>query len=138
MGGELENPTYKDITTGKTGHAEVIEVTYDPDVISYEKIIEFFLTQAHDPTQLNRQGVDKGTQYRSAIFPKTDEEKEIAQSVIERVQPDFKKEIVTTIEPYSTFWEAEGYHQQYYEKYQEETGKDHIRVILKKAGKLKE
>ena len=138
MGGELENPTYEDITTGKTGHAEVIEVTYDPDVISYEKIIEFFLTQAHDPTQLNRQGVDKGTQYRSAIFPKTDEEKEIAQSVIERVQPDFKKEIVTTIEPYSTFWEAEGYHQQYYEKYQEETGKDHIRVILKKAGKLKE
>jgi len=133
----LDNPTYQDITTGKTGHAEVIEVTYDPEVISYEKIIEFFLTQAHDPTQLNRQGVDKGTQYRSAIFPANDEEKATAEAVIERLQPDFKKKIVTTIEPYSTFWEAEQYHQQYYEKYQEETGKDHIRVILKKAGKLK-
>jgi len=137
MGGDLDNPTYQDITTGKTGHAEVIEVTYDPEVISYEKIIEFFLTQAHDPTQLNRQGVDKGTQYRSAIFPANDEEKATAEAVIERLQPDFKKKIVTTIEPYSTFWEAEQYHQQYCEKYQEETGKDHIRVILKKAGKLK-
>ena len=137
MGGQTDNPTYRDITTGRTGHAEVIEVTYDPDIIDYERIVEFFLTDAHDPTQLNRQGVDRGTQYRSAIFPIDDEQKEIAESVIERLQPDFKGKIVTTIEPYSTFWEAEEYHQQYYEKYQEENGKDHIRVILKKADKLK-
>jgi len=137
MGGETDNPTYRDITTGKTGHAEVIEVTYDADVISYEQIVEFFLTDAHDPTQLNRQGVDKGTQYRSAIFPANDEEAQIAKDVIARLQPDFKKEIVTTVEPYSTFWEAEEYHQQYYEKYQAENGKDHIRVVIKKANKLK-
>lgn len=136
MGGATDNPTYRDITTGKTGHAEVIEVTFDPEIVTYEQIVEFFLTDAHDPTQLNRQGVDKGTQYRSAIFPADDTQKEIAQSVIERLQPDFKGKIVTTIEPMSTFWEAEEYHQQYYEKYNAETGKDHIRVILKKAGKL--
>lgn len=137
MGGELENPSYKDITTGKTGHAEVIEVTYDPKKISYEEIIIFFLSEAHDPTQLNRQGVDKGTQYRSTIFPSNTAEEATAKEVIEKLQPQFKGKIVTTIEPYSTFWEAEDYHQQYYEKYQAETGKDHIRVILKKAGKLK-
>lgn len=137
MGGETENPTYKDITTGKTGHAEVIEVTFDPEKISYETIVEFFFTDAHDPTQLNRQGVDKGTQYRSAIFPADEEQEKIAASVTERLQPKFNGKIVTTIEPYSTFWEAEEYHQQYYEKYQAETGMDHIRVIIKNAGKLK-
>ena len=137
MGGDLENPTYKDITTGKSGHAEVIEVTFDPKIISYEQVVEFFLAQAHDPTQLNRQGVDKGTQYRSAIFPADEEQERIAKAKIEELQPRFKGKIVTTVEPYSTFWEAEEYHQQYYEKYQAETGKDHIRVILKKAGKLK-
>ncbi|MFK7839794.1 MAG: peptide-methionine (S)-S-oxide reductase MsrA [Bdellovibrionales bacterium] len=137
MGGSTDNPTYKDITIGKTGHAEVIEVTFDPAIISYETIVEFFFTDAHDPTQLNRQGVDRGTQYRSAIFPADDEQKEIAQDVIERLQPEFDSKIVTTIEPFSTFWEAEDYHQQYYEKYQAETGKDHIRVVIKNAKKLK-
>ena len=137
-GGETDNPTYKDITTGKTGHAEVIEVTFDPDIISYEKIVEFFLTQAHDPTQLNRQGVDKGTQYRSAIFPADEDQEAIARAVIERLQEEkFNGKIVTTIEPLGTFWEAEEYHQQYYEKYQAQTGKDHIRVVIKKANKLK-
>lgn len=136
MGGETDNPTYRDITTGKTGHAEVIEVTFDPEIVSYERIVEFFFTDAHDPTQLNRQGVDKGTQYRSAIFPADAEQEAIARDVKERLQPEFDGKIVTTIEPYATFWEAEGYHQQYYEKYQEENGKDHIRVILKKSGKL--
>jgi len=115
----------------------VIEVTFDPDIISYERVVEFFLTDAHDPTQLNRQGVDKGTQYRSAIFPIDTTQEATAKAVIERLQPQFKGKIVTTVEPYDTFWEAEGYHQQYYEKYQAETGKDHIRVVLKKAGKLK-
>lgn len=138
MGGEMENPSYQDITTGKTGHAEVVEVTFDPEKISYEALLEFFLTKAHDPTQLNRQGVDKGTQYRSAIFPVDETQKATAEAVIERLQPEYDGEIVTTIEPYGVFWEGEDYHQQYYEKYEQETGKDHIRVILKKAGKLKD
>ncbi len=137
MGGALDSPTYQDITTGKTGHAEVIEVTFDPKKISYEDIVEFFLTKAHDPTQLNRQGVDKGTQYRSAIFPVDAAQEKIAHKVIKRLQPDFKGKIVTTIEPMATFWEAEEYHQQYYEKYNAEKGKDHIRVVLKNAAKLK-
>jgi len=136
-GGASENPTYKDITTGKSGHAEVIEVTYDPKKLSYEAILEFFLTQAHDPTQLNRQGVDKGTQYRSAIFPSDETQEYLAKEAIEKLQPRFKGKIVTTIEPLGTFWEAEDYHQQYYEKYNAENGKDHIRVVIKKAGKLK-
>lgn len=137
-GGTLENPSYQDITTGQTGHAEAVEVTYDPAKISYAKLTEFFLTQAHDPTQLNRQGVDVGTQYRSAIFPANAEEKAIAEKVIAAVdaQKRWKTPIVTTIETPSTFWPAEDYHQQYYEKYREENGKDHIRVIMKKAGKL--
>ena len=138
MGGETENPTYKDITTGKTGHAEVIEVTFDPEKISYETIVEFFLTQAHDPTQLNRQGVDVGTQYRSAIFPADAEQERIAKNVIQRIDSRkvHDKPIVTTIEPMATFWEAEDYHQQYYEKYEEQNGQPHLRVVLKKAGKL--
>ena len=138
MGGEMENPTYQDITTGTTGHAEVIEVTYDPEIITYPEILEFFLTKAHDPTQLNRQGVDKGTQYRSAIFPADEAQEEHANAAIERLQPKFDVKIVTTVEPYTTFWEAEQYHQQYYEKYQAKTGEDHIRVVIKKANKLKE
>jgi len=136
MGGETDAPTYRDITTGKTGHAEVVEVTFDPAKISYESLLEFFLRDAHDPTQLNRQSVDKGTQYRSAIFPIDAAQAEIARSVIERLQPEFDGKIVTTIEPIATFWEGEDYHQQYYEKYREENGKDHIRVILKQAKKL--
>lgn len=136
MGGDVNNPTYRDITTGKTGHAEVVEVTYDPEKITYEDLLTFFLTKAHDPTQLNRQGVDIGTQYRSAIFYADDDEKAKAQAVIESIQSNFKKPIATTLEPLSTFWEGEEYHQQYYEKYKEETGRQHIRVLQKKARKL--
>jgi len=137
MGGNLDNPRYEDIITGKTGHAEVIEITYDPKKATYEMLVEFFLTKAHDPTQLNRQGVDVGTQYRSAIFPANDEKKRIAGKVIERVEMNktHDKPIVTTIEPLSTFWEAEEGHQQYYEKYQEEYGFQHIRVVMKKGEK---
>lgn len=135
MGGALEGPAYRDVTTGKTGHAEVIEVTFDPDKTTYEMLVEFFLTQAHDPTQLNRQGVDVGTQYRSAIFPADEEQERIARAVIERVEKDkvYDKPIVTVVEPMGTFWEAEEYHQQYYEKYEEKTGKPHLRVLLKKS-----
>ncbi|MFP4314441.1 MAG: peptide-methionine (S)-S-oxide reductase MsrA [Alphaproteobacteria bacterium] len=138
MGGALENPTYHDITTGKSGHAEVVQVTYDPEQISYEDLLEFFFLKAHDPTQLNRQGVDVGTQYRSAIFYADEKEKERAQSVIDRINASGKlsKSIVTTLEPLDIFWVGEDYHQQYYEKYQQQNGRDHIRVIMKKAGKL--
>ncbi len=137
MGGALDNPGYRDITTGKTGHAEVVEVTFDPEKTSYETIIKFFLTKAHDPTQLNRQGVDVGTQYRSVIFYADEAEKEKAQNTIDKVEADkvWEKPIVTTLEPESTFWLGEDYHQQYYEKYEEKTGKPHIRVMLKKTKK---
>lgn len=139
MGGEMDNPTYQDITTGKTGHAEVVRVTYDPEQISLKALLEFFFLKAHDPTQLNRQGVDVGTQYRSAIFYASEEEKKIAEDLMKEIDASGKlsKPIVTTLEPAGTFWMGEEYHQQYYEKYQQEKGQDHIRVILKKAGKLK-
>ncbi len=139
MGGDTENPSYQDITTGKTGHAEVVKVTFDPQKITYPDLVEFFLTTVHDPTQLNRQGVDVGTQYRSAIFSSDEAQEKIAREVIAKVDASgqYDSPIVTTIEPYGTFWEGEDYHQQYYEKYEEKTGRDHVRVILKKAGKLK-
>ncbi len=138
MGGTLPNPTYKDITTGTTGHAEVVEVTYDPQKISYKQLLEFFLKKAHDPTQLNRQGVDVGTQYRSAIFFGDEREKSIAKDVINYVDMNriYDDKIVTTLEPTSTFWLAEDYHQQYYEKYKEENGVHHLRVILKQPKRL--
>lgn len=137
MGGQTDNPTYRDITTGRTGHAEVVRVTYDPEKITYEALLEFFLTKAHDPTQLNRQGVDKGTQYRSAIFYADEDEKAKAEAMIAKIdkQKVWGKPIVTTLEPESTFWDGEEYHQQYYEKYKETNGNDHIRVLLKKSKK---
>lgn len=136
-GGNFDNPTYDDISTGKTGHAEVTDIYYDPDVISYRQLLEYFLTKAHDPTQLNRQGVDRGTQYRSAIFYHNEEQREIAKETIKDI--DARKiwddKIVTTLEPLSTFWPAEEYHQQYYEKYEAENGRPHIRVLLKQNKK---
>lgn len=138
IGGTFENPSYQDISTGKTGHAEAVEITYDPQKLSYQKLLEHFLVKAHDPTQLNQQGVDKGTQYRSAIFPANAQEKAIAEAVVADVtsRKIWNAPIVTQIEPQSTFWPAEPYHQQYYEKYRTQNGTDHIRVIMKKAGKL--
>ena len=138
MGGHLDNPTYRDITTGQSGHAEVVEVTFDPEKVSLEELFEFFLTNAHDPTQLNRQGVDVGPQYRSAIFPVNDVQEQLARAVIERIDMSkiHDKSIVTAIEPISTFWIAEGYHQQYYEKYEAKNGAPHIRVIMKQGKKI--
>lgn len=135
MGGHVENATYQDITTGESGHAEVVQVTYDPQKISYEELLKFFFLKAHDPTQLNRQGVDVGTQYRSAIFYANEQEQMSAQRIIREINDSGKlsKPIVTTLETLDTFWIGEEYHQQYYEKYREQNGRDHIRVILKKA-----
>ena len=137
MGGDLKNPTYQDITTGRTGHAEVVQVTYDPKKLPYKDLVEFFLVKAHDPTQLNRQGVDVGTQYRSAIFYADEAEKQAAQDVIQYVtdMKIYRKPIVTTLEPLSTFWDGEEYHQQYYEKYEQQNSVPHIRVIMKKGKK---
>ncbi|MFX1498870.1 MAG: peptide-methionine (S)-S-oxide reductase MsrA [Promethearchaeota archaeon] len=121
-GGDFENPTYKDVCTDKTGHAEVVQVTYDPEVISYEKLLEIFW-DIHNPTTLNRQGWDVGTQYRSVIFYETEEQKEKALKLKEKLDKSgkYKKPIVTQIVPYSTFYRAEEYHQRYYEKNKKKT-----------------
>jgi peptide-methionine (S)-S-oxide reductase len=116
-GGHVANPSYEDVCTGRTGHAEVVRVTYDPDVISYDDLLEVFFT-LHDPTQLNRQGNDVGTQYRSAIFYENPEQERAARSMIERLQTEelFDAPIVTTIEPLAEFYPAESYHRDYYER----------------------
>jgi peptide-methionine (S)-S-oxide reductase len=115
MGGDLESPSYEDVCTGTTGHAEVVEVKFDPDEVSYEELLERFWV-LHDPTQLNRQGPDVGTQYRSAIFVADDDQKRAAEASREAAQARFPRPIATTIEPASTFWKAEDYHQRYLEK----------------------
>jgi len=114
-GGTSENPTYKDVCTGQTGHAEVVEVEYDPSRVSYEELLEVFW-ENHDPTSLNRQGPDVSTQYRSAIFFHTPEQEAAARASKERAQGRFKKPIVTEIKPASEFYRAEEYHQRYFEK----------------------
>lgn len=114
QGGEIAHPTYRQITTGKTGHAEVVQVTYDPDVITYGQLIEVFF-MIHDPTTLNRQGNDIGTQYRSVIFVDLEEERTLAKAAIKSLtdQGTFSRPIVTTIEK-GPFYKAEDYHQDYY------------------------
>lgn len=115
-GGTLENPSYGDVCTGTTGHAEVVEVEYDPSRVSYEELLEVFW-ENHNPTTLNRQGPDVGTQYRSAIFFHTPEQEATARASKERAQERFKNPIVTEIAPVSEFYRAEEYHQQYFEKH---------------------
>ncbi len=116
-GGSLENPTYKDVCTDRTGHAEAVEIDYDQEKISYEQLLEAFFS-LHYPTQLNRQGPDWGTQYRSAIFYHSPEQKATAEAFIARLTAEkrFAKPIVTQIVPAQTFWRAEEYHQKYLEK----------------------
>jgi methionine-S-sulfoxide reductase len=117
-GGWLENPTYHDTHDSKSGHAEAIRVTFDPSVLSYEDLLEKWFFRLHDPTTLNRQGNDVGTQYRSAIFPQTAEQKAIAERVKARVDASgkWKRPITTSIEPASTWYSAESYHQDYLRK----------------------
>lgn len=116
-GGTLENPTYQDVCTDRTGHAEVVQVEYDPAVASYEQLLDAFWGN-HDPTTLNRQGPDVGTQYRSVIFYHTPEQQALAEASKEKQQASgrFKRPIVTQILPAPTFYRAEDYHQQYLEK----------------------
>ena len=114
-GGTLDNPTYEDVCSHTTGHAEVVEVTYDPERVSYDQLLEVFW-QKHDPTQLNRQGWDIGDQYRSVVFFHDQEQQEAAVRSKAREQAHLSAPIVTQIEPGETFYEAEDYHQQYLEK----------------------
>lgn len=113
-GGRVPNPTYEQVCGGDTGHAEAIRITYDPEVISYGELLDIFFA-VHDPTQLNRQGNDIGTQYRSAIFPENESQEEEARHARERAQAHWDGDVVTTIEPKSDWWPAEGRHQGYWE-----------------------
>lgn len=116
-GGHVDNPTYKQVCTDRTGHAEVVEVVFDPEKTSYEKLVRF-LFEIHDPTTLNRQGPDVGTQYRSAIFFHSEQQKAIAQRVIEELNGTrFGGRIVTQLVPAAAFWAAEEYHQKFGEKH---------------------
>jgi peptide-methionine (S)-S-oxide reductase len=114
-GGAVPNPTYRQVCTGTTGHAEVVRVTFDPEVVSFREVLEVFFT-IHDPTTLNRQGADVGTQYRSAIFYHDEEQKRVAEEVISELEAAglWNNPIVTEVTPFDTFYVAEDHHQGYY------------------------
>ncbi len=143
-GGSIPNPTYEQVCTGTTGHAEVVQVTFNPKTISFKEMLEIFFT-IHDPTTLNRQGSDEGPQYRSIIFYHNDDQKRIAKQVIKEIEAAriWDNPIVTQVEPYQTFYRAEKYHQEYFQKNREQP---YCRVIISPkvtkfrqsyAGKLK-
>jgi peptide-methionine (S)-S-oxide reductase len=115
LGGTKDDPTYEEVCTGSTGHAEAIRITYDPEQIGYADLLHVFFA-THDPTTLNRQGNDVGTQYRSAIFPNDEEQAAQARTALVEAQADFPDPLVTTIEPYGRWWPAEDYHQDYWER----------------------
>jgi len=115
-GGEKLRPTYEEVCSGTTGHTEAIQIYYDPAVVSFNTLLEVFFV-AHDPTQLNRQGPDRGTQYRSAIFYHNDEQKQAVDTFVKAQAANFSQPIVTEIAPYGTYWVAEEYHQDYYESH---------------------
>ncbi|GGD32924.1 peptide-methionine (S)-S-oxide reductase MsrA [Croceicoccus pelagius] len=114
IGGTTENPTYREVCSGNTGHAEAVRVTFNPEIVRLGDILDIFFA-THDPTQLNRQGNDVGTQYRSAIFPLDDRQKAEAEAAIERAQENHDQPVVTTIEGPATWYPAEDYHQEYWE-----------------------
>ena len=114
-GGHIKNPAYREVCEGRTGHAEVVQITYDPEVVSFETLLEVFW-KTHDPTTLNRQGNDVGTQYRSVIYYHDEEQKELAQQYKDKLNASgaFSNPIVTEISPMDTFYAAEAYHQNYF------------------------
>ncbi len=114
-GGDKPNPTYEEVCNGETGHAEVIQITFNPKEISYEKLLDVFW-KSHDPTQLNRQGADIGTQYRSVIFYHNEKQRKIAEGSKIKVSKQFKNPVVTSIEPLEKFYPAEDYHRNYYNR----------------------
>jgi peptide-methionine (S)-S-oxide reductase len=115
-GGKVKNPSYRDVCTGETGHAEVTQITYDPSKVSFEDLLEVFWN-THDPTTLNKQGADEGTQYRSVVFYHNDEQKKVAEAYKKQLEAShvYKNPVVTEISPASTFYAAEDYHQNYFE-----------------------
>jgi len=114
-GGTLDNPRYEDVKKGRTGHAESLQIVFDPSKISYDDILDFFF-RLHDPTTANRQGNDIGTQYRSAIFYHDDAQRDAAQRAIQRAQPKWPRPIVTEVVPFTNFYEAEDFHQDYLQR----------------------
>lgn len=114
-GGDHDHPTYRQVCSGRTGHAEAVLVTFDPARVAYRDLLEVFWRH-HDPTTVDRQGPDVGTQYRSAIFTHDDAQRQAAEASLEEVQPRLRRPIVTRIEPATTFWPAEAYHQRYTER----------------------
>jgi len=114
-GGNVEDPTYRAVCSGTTGHAEVVQVEYDPDTIGYDELLEVFFA-VHDPTQLNRQGPDRGTQYRSIILYHDDEQKRQAEAYIEALDEEYDDDVVTELDALDTFYRAEEKHQDYFEK----------------------
>ncbi|MGV3505041.1 MAG: peptide-methionine (S)-S-oxide reductase MsrA [Adhaeribacter sp.] len=136
-GGKEKNPTYEQVSNGLTGHTESIEVYYDPQVISYQELLEMFFA-AHDPTTLNRQGPDVGAQYRSAIFYRTPAQQEAAQAYIGELKEKkvFARPIVTEVKPLTTFWPAEDYHQDYYELEENKSNPYIINVTAPKVNKF--
>jgi peptide-methionine (S)-S-oxide reductase len=114
-GGDTEDPTYREVCSGRTGHAEVVQVEFDSDVIGYDDLLEVFFA-THDPTQLNRQGPDVGSQYRSIVLYHDETQREQAEAYIDALAPEYDDEIVTEVEPLERFWPAEEKHQDYFEK----------------------
>ena len=127
-GGTVPRPTYDQVCTGRTGHAEVVQVTFDPEVVSFEDLLAIFFT-IHDPTTLNRQGADVGTQYRSALFYHDEKQRVAAESMIERIKAEgiWDDPIVTEVVPLETFYKAEGYHQEYYRR---NRGRPYCQVVI--------
>jgi peptide-methionine (S)-S-oxide reductase len=127
-GGQAGRPTYREVSTGTTGHAEVIQITFDPAAVSYREILEVFFT-IHDPTTVDRQGADVGSQYRSVIFHHSPEQERIAREVMSTLEAEqvWDAPIVTQLEPFETFHQAEGYHQQYYRQNPEQP---YCRVVI--------
>lgn len=119
-GGHVDDPSYEAVCRGETGHAEVVQVTFDPDAISYRDLLEVFFT-IHDPTTLNRQGPDVGSQYRSAVYYHDERQRESVEAVIGELEPLHDDEIVTEVAPLETFYPAEEYHQDYFEKHPNDT-----------------
>lgn len=129
IGGETQNPSYKDVCSGNTGHAEALKITYDPAIVSYEELLKVFW-ETHDPTTLNRQGADAGTQYRSAIFYQSEEEKNVAKNYMQQLTDSkaFSNPIVTKLEPVTEWYPAEAYHQNYYN---ENGGQSYCQFVIR-------
>lgn len=126
IGGQVDQPTYEQVCYEDTGHAEAVSIEFDPEKVSFEILLKHFF-RMHDPTQLNRQGPDVGDQYRSAIFYQDDQQKAIAEKIIQELKKSFDRPIVTTLEPATVFWPAEDYHQ----KYTERTGRGMCHIPYK-------